>query len=389
MEDFGFNPETVFVISDRDISVVQGSTEMYYLSRYFGSRSTTYVFAPATKRIPGANMRRHPFSGPIGTFLLNLVYLPYWIVTLYRNNPDLVYCYQNVISVPLLAKSLTNSVIVHDMRSDPCEQAREFTDSTTESRLRRYLLKSSEYLHRFILQRSHLVVTLSEQLADALVDNYSVNREQIHLLPLGVDTKKFTVNHEDRESIRFVYIGSIKKRRGIDRFVSGLKGLSAAEQEIIEFHLYGGADGGHIRELQQMSHGEAFDFRYHGHFPHDEVPEVLQAADVGVSPLPNLEAYRVSSPAKVYEYLASGLPVLASDITAHRRILDDECAFLVDPKPEQYIGAIRNIVSDREQLSSMSKSARVRAEANDWSVRFNQLSKRLSQVERGEPAGPW
>jgi len=381
-----FELNSVFIIADRNISEVQGSTEMHYLSSYFGSLTSTYVFCPASKEIEDATVLSHPFSGALGTFLLNFIYLPYWLFMLYRHRPDLVYCYQNVITPALLARSLTGSIVVHDMRSDPCNQALEFSDADGQLTLRRVLLKMSEHLHRFILQRSHIVVTLSEELASDLIENYSISEDQIHLLPVGVDTNRFDARCPEPGHLDLIYIGTIQPRRGIDEFVAGLPLLSDEQQANITLHLYGGGDEEFIKNLEKRAASESFELQYYGQVPHEEIPEMLREADVGISPLPPLRAYQVSSPAKIFEYLAAGLPIVASDIAAHRAILDPEIAFIVKHDREDYADAIREILADKQHLTEMAANARYRAEKHDWSNRFAELMDKLSEVRVDQSA---
>ena len=374
--------ETVFVLSDRDISVVQGSTEMYYVTKHFGNISDTHVFAPITQAIDGVTMHSKPFGGATGTFLLNVLYFPFWIYTLLRYRPDIVYCYQNIISPPLLAKSLTDATIIYDLQSDPYEQAREFSEDGSTGIGMRFLLKMSEKLHRFALPRADLIVTLSEELESSLVDNYGIDRADTHLLPLGVNLDKFEPGHFDGKPINIVYIGAVQERRGIKEFLNGLTEVPDRERSQFEFHVYGDGDPEHVEDLKTLSENAGFEgFTYHGRVPHEEIPQVLKDADVGVSPLPELEAYEVSSPAKIFEYLAAGLPIIASDIVPHRRLLKEEYAFVVEPTRDEYARTVQQILEDTGRLEAMSKKARSAAASHSWSNRFDGLAERISALD--------
>ena len=54
----------------------------------------------------------------------------------------------------------------------------------------------------------------------------------------------------------------------------------------------------------------------------------------------------MNTPFKVYTYLASGKPLVATRLPTHTQLLDDSLAFLADPTPEGLAGAIRAVLAD-------------------------------------------
>lgn len=70
-----------------------------------------------------------------------------------------------------------------------------------------------------------------------------------------------------------------------------------------------------------------------GHMPRTEIPKYLAAADVLVLPntARNEESAQYTSPLKLFEYMASGTPIVASDLPSVREILSGDTAFLVAP----------------------------------------------------------
>lgn len=374
-------PRSIFIIADRDISIVQGSTEMYYLSSFFSSISNTHLFAPTTSQITDAHMHSKPFSGLSGTILLNLVYFPYWSVMLAFYRPDVVYCYQNTITPAWIASCIPNTRVVYDIRSDPIKQALEFNENGNRLSVKKTIFSLSKLLHQISFYLSDLVVTLSDPLKEVLVKDYNVDSKKIHLLPLGVDTQKFNSESTIGNDLKLVYIGTIQERRGIDTVVDGIVRLSGKEQECIQLDLYGGADEKYVRKLEERVENEGkFHFNWHGRVPHEDIPNALSKADLALSPLPELEAYRVSSPAKIFEYLAAGVPVLASDIDAHTSILNEKCAFIVSHQPSKYSEVIAEVVNNPSSLSNKSHSAREEAMKHDWSHRFDELLDRLKSI---------
>jgi glycosyltransferase involved in cell wall biosynthesis len=79
--------------------------------------------------------------------------------------------------------------------------------------------------------------------------------------------------------------------------------------------------------------------------PRPEMAAFLRMADVLVSP----RAYGGNLPLKVFDYLAAGRPIVATDIPTHRTVLTEERALLVAPETEALaVGILRLLKDDRE-----------------------------------------
>jgi glycosyltransferase involved in cell wall biosynthesis len=91
---------------------------------------------------------------------------------------------------------------------------------------------------------------------------------------------------------------------------------------------------------------------FSGQRPPTELPLFLALADVLASPRVRGE----NTPFKIYTYLASGKPIVATRIATHTQVLDDANAFLVEPSPEAFAAGLR-------QALGAPHEARARAEA--------------------------
>jgi glycosyltransferase involved in cell wall biosynthesis len=81
---------------------------------------------------------------------------------------------------------------------------------------------------------------------------------------------------------------------------------------------------------------------------------------VGILPFQDWHGWNVSSPIKLFEYLACGKPVVVTDIPAHRNVLKDaEFAFWArQSSPEHIAGAIRQAYERRKDFGHMASNAR-------------------------------
>jgi glycosyltransferase involved in cell wall biosynthesis len=112
-----------------------------------------------------------------------------------------------------------------------------------------------------------------------------------------------------------------------------------------------------------------------------DVYERLGHADIGIALLHSIPRYRDALPVKLFEYMAAGLPVIASDFPLWRRILEESGAGLVvDPgDPQAIAAAIDRLVADPDLRRSMGERARTAAtERYNWRAE----GERLLQVYR-------
>ncbi len=365
--------QTIFFVLTKDPTQVQGNTEKYYLSRFLASRSRLHVFAPLDGSVPGTTNHSLPVKGIKGVFLLNVLLAPYWVYQFYVEHPDTVYCYQNVIVPALLGKYVFGATVAFDIRSDPYDQTQEFFDEDNRSFMFRLSMRIAKSLHVVVLQRIDYVFVLSEPLADSVVANYGVNREKIRLLPLGVDTEQFEPTDESYNRLSILYIGSLARYRGIDTLIDAVSGLPEKTKRQIRVDLYGSGSDEYVSELiSDVTLETGLQIHWHGLVPHEELPARAARSDIAVSPIPPYEAYQVSSPAKVFEYLAMGLPIVASRIEPHERILaDGKNALLFDANcPDDCGEKLEHLIKHNGFREQLSEHARMTSLEYSWTNRF-------------------
>jgi glycosyltransferase involved in cell wall biosynthesis len=86
----------------------------------------------------------------------------------------------------------------------------------------------------------------------------------------------------------------------------------------------------------------------------EEIPLFLDAADVLVSP----RSTGTNTPLKIYQYLRSGRPIVATRLLTHTQVLNDEVAILTDPTAEAFAAGIEAALSDRDRARAVGDRAR-------------------------------
>jgi len=113
------------------------------------------------------------------------------------------------------------------------------------------------------------------------------------------------------------------------------------------------------------------------------VADLLSQADVLI--LPNTASAistRFTSPLKLFEYMAAGRPIVASDLPSIREILrDGENALLVEPgNASALAAAIQRILADPELAAALARAALDQVPAYSWERRAQRLETLFDEV---------
>lgn len=113
-----------------------------------------------------------------------------------------------------------------------------------------------------------------------------------------------------------------------------------------------------------------------------ELPARLAVSDVLMMPYQRrvmvsggrLDTAQWMSPLKMFEYMAMGRAIVASDLPVLREVLDDTCSMLVPPdRPAEWIAALERGANDQALWQGLSDAARQRVKTYDWSLRVRRM----------------
>ena len=207
-----------------------------------------------------------------------------------------------------------------------------------------------------LITRSELVrlVVITKALMNLCIDKWSLPPEKILVAPDGADPV------EDESSLpqwtarpqclQVGYIGHLYEGRGIDLIIS-LSGL----MEDVDFHIIGGTESDIEYWKSQVSRSNIF---FHGYIPPNQIHKYRNSCDILIAPYQESvsvadrggDTGSVMSPLKIFEYMSSKKPIIASDMPAIREVLNPDNAVLVRPDSIQdWMKAIERLKDSKER----------------------------------------
>ena len=225
------------------------------------------------------------------------------------------------------------------------------------------------------------IVAISQSLKDFIIEKYNLNADNILVAHDGVDLQDFDLL-ENKIQLRekyfgdlankfiVLYSGSLQSGKGVDLIIKSAKDLPEICFVVI---------GGSPNEIDTFKDVSSSNVYFLGRMPQKQVPAFLKAADLLILPMnKNLSYGAYSSPLKLFEYMASETPILASDFGAIREVLNEENAFLFDPdNVSDLVEKIKYIRDNNEKAKKIAKESFGLAKEYSWQKRVVRIIKFL------------
>ncbi|HEY0837641.1 MAG TPA: glycosyltransferase family 4 protein [Azospirillum sp.] len=246
---------------------------------------------------------------------------------------------------------------VMDLDSDICGQLRQRRGATARlagpaGALRRWSLRAATCAVTVAPALTRLVAEVSPgtpvfEIADTPLDG------TLHVpAPAEVAHLRRTLGEEEARWI--VYTGNLDPRQGVERLVEAMPHVLDRRPDAALLIVGGEAE--EVRRLEALAAqlGVGARVRCMGKHPPASMPAFMALAAVLASP--RLEP--LVTPLKVFSYMASGRPIVATDLPTHTAVLDDHSAILVPPTAEGLADGILTALERPEHAARLGEQAR-------------------------------
>ena len=274
---------------------------------------------------------------------------------------DAVHSHEEGSLIGVLLASILRVPHLYDMHSSLPQQLTNFAFS--QSRL---LTRFFTWMERFVIRRSKVVVVICPHLEQVVHGVESrVPTVLIENAPGSGDTPVAGSGARVRAELGLaadapivLYTGTFEAYQGLDLLFQAARKVLDARPDA-RFVLAGGRPDQIARarvDAERAGLGNAVVFA--GQRPSEEIPLFLDAADVLVSP----RSTGTNTPLKIYQYLRSGRPIVATRLLTHTQVLDDEVAILTAATPDGFAGGILAAIGDPGHARDVGDRARLLAE---------------------------
>lgn len=240
-------------------------------------------------------------------------------------------------------------------------------------------------LYKTILARIDGLVVITQKLADYFSEYY---HQPILVAHDAVDIEEFNIaisRTEARQQLSLpidkklaLYVGNIYEWKGSKTLLECVDYLDSD----ITLIVVGGTEDNVERAKALVSAEQLAKIMIIPFVSHQQIPSYLKAADVLLLTGNDKDARALyyTSPLKLFEYMASGRPIVAQNLPAIAEILNSQCAFLVDPGSAcQLAGGIRQALSNAAVSALIAGNAYKKVQANSWTARAGGICQYLSQ----------
>jgi phosphatidylinositol alpha-mannosyltransferase len=227
-------------------------------------------------------------------------------------------------------------------------------------------------LLKLYLKRLHATIAVSQPARD-FVRHYFPSADPV-IVPNGIDVENFRpghapIRHLQDEHVNVLFVGRLEKRKGLGELVRAFEYLQA---RVPRSRLIIVGDGRLRSQVESYVAGHGVrNVVMAGHVPAAVLPRYYCTADIFCSPATGGESFGIV----LLEAMASGLPVVATEIPGYLSVLEPGVDSLaVRPKRAAELGAALTVLArDAELRRRMGQAGRAKAQRYSWPVVTTQV----------------
>jgi glycosyltransferase involved in cell wall biosynthesis len=343
------------------------------------------IFLPGDEYIPENDPARHepypvirlPVLRPLSAYLAQFV-MPLWFSRRSGGfRPDVVYFRTAPTVLPLLLSRLMKARFVIEINGDILGEERGKRARLWRDTLHYFRMRLTLTSERINCRGANAVVTLTEGLKRTVTGRYGIPGEKVFVIESGTNAdhcrpldpgecrRKFGMD-PDQPCVTF--IGVLYKHQGIDSLIDAAPLILEKYPETL-FLIGGDGPTKNAWIEKAEAAGLSGAFRFMGVIPYERLPEFINTATVCAAPFSGNRGE--ASPLKVFDYMACGKPVVASDIPSLRPLIGKSGGILpVKPDdPRELASALIGLLGNEGERSRMGRNGRKYIEAHHrWDI---------------------
>lgn len=240
---------------------------------------------------------------------------------------------------------------------------RDFEAGLVPDRLRQ---RYTEAIESFGIRRADVVVCVSRLLAKRRFEKTKVD---VEIIPNGVDFERFEAARRcDRRGHQIIYVGNVISWSGLE---PAIRAMPRIRESVPEASLVIVGDGlpDYVNSIQRLIRdcGVEEHVRLLGKRPVEQLGEFLAGAKIGLANSAPVAFRKYACPLKVIEYMAAGLPVIATAGTeAGDMITRMDCGVAIEYDVDSFADAVIALMNDTVTYERFRQSGIEHARTMTW-----------------------
>jgi glycosyltransferase involved in cell wall biosynthesis len=289
--------------------------------------------------------------------------------------PDIVQlCSLELLPLGLALKAARRTKVVYDCREDIASAQRERRRNLPQW-ARSLLFRAVRALEGAAARRFDAIVTADPAVWEL---HSGMPAERKHVFYNTGLLSHFPSGYPDLANREFdlAVLGSMSSARSGTHLVLDAMGLLKERGRAVSLLLIGQPEGDVVGEIQDRIelHGLSDAVEITGRIPHERVASQLVRARIGIVPLLDYPKFHKNIACKAFEYMACGMPTIASDLPPQHIFLHaDNARFFESGDAEGLAACIEELLSDMHLCTRMGEHARREVEER-WNAEREQVS---------------
>lgn len=259
-----------------------------------------------------------------------------------------------LIIAGFLLKLFAKAKVIYDVHEDVPKQI--LSKYWLPKIARRPISILFNWFEKTITQKFDYIITATPDISKNFKNHNVININNY----IVIESSEFSENYafpKNKNYYSLIYIGGLHRVRGIKEILESLKFISPRYN--VKLKLAGGfPDKRFKKEIIDLAKRSKVEFL--GQIPVEEVVKELSKVDIGLVCLHPLRRFITSLPVKMFEYMAAGLPVIASNFPLWKKIIEgSNCGLTVSSlNPKEIAKAVEYLIEHPEEAREMGKNGR-------------------------------
>ncbi|MDA3778709.1 MAG: glycosyltransferase family 4 protein [Bacteroidales bacterium] len=246
------------------------------------------------------------------------------------------------------------------------------------------LLSSNKQWRKYekdMVQKADAIITVIEEMSER-IEKLNIESKKIHVVSNTLETSKFKLPNlkPDSNYITLFYAGGINIHRGLQIIIKGLEKIRKKHTNV---RLWIVGAGSYVEKLKQQVKNLNIEdnVNFFGWRNVEEISHYLMKSDIALIPHLRSEQTDNSSPNKLYQYMYANKPILASNCSSIKRIVEKENVGLIY-NHDDVNDLVKHFDVLLEKIGSLNKGENRVKNEYSWDISGRTLIKLYKEFEK-------